>query len=937
MVRVSEVSAPVGGVAVPAATRIVRRAMAAPAALIQRDRVFHMDKAGVAHDEPAPQPVIHMDESGVGHDAAAPQTVMHMDESGVAHDKPQAESVIHMDDGGVGHDQPGPEAGLGGMLAGWSAEAIQAKFGGNTEAAAPNYNAAPLLKRDFSSNWFRAKDTLLKEHRGAKPTPADPESMKANAVMQGLHGLRALDMKETFEATRQEMKQMEPSIMLIEHLKQQRNKLREAVEDPSSSLYASGGPTSPEVLKAKEDLAKQRAALLAKKEEMLLKWGSAGSTTITSDIDSNPKGAYSVLTVRKFNEVFRRQGGGGSGWPFEPGTVYDINVYGQDYMGDWPPFDVTIDDAKEGGGKNWTMTTHQETPLGTDAAAEFTKYQEVMSYLHVLKYIDHAEALDYRITTPETTEAKAEGPEWASYKARIVGRTPLPEQRKELEENLGAAETKYIEFRKRLLDAQRIVSGGTADSPDALLTTMMAAPAPDKSAAKSSADIDDRLKNKVAPGKITGARNQSVQLGPDQKMIDGLSNEMDEYDLGVVAMTASNRIYEQMEIEVIKAREAFVATKARSEKHPPQAEQADVEQAGLGLKKAMVDALYFANEVYMTQGAVQFAVLFKQGMGKDARQSKDLHGGAAVNTSLVVPKELFLHSFTENVGDTLKELNHFHGDDVKGALDKSAKYMDRMMESAENLLGPQYEAALAQWPELKTLRDVASSTAEMKANVDLKGAAELRKASASTGAIEKVLAYMRLGETWESLQAALTEADQATLKKEEAAGKVDMAEIEKNWASRSLATLDAAHDAKRQTALTANTIPDAKALRALVIDFGAEVPKMYHKWLNTGGTKFDKTDKQRTSEAAAAIKPTTMDADIGKLEAAWRTAKGTAQAKADSASKPPPTSPPPTGPPTTEGLDAVMPAPPKPSTSAPPTPPSTPADTAQQLDPKHAT
>jgi hypothetical protein len=90
----------------------------------------------------------------------------------------------------------------------------------------------------------------------------------------------------------------------------------------------------------------------------LLPSTGAGSATLTSDIDVNLKGAHTELAVAAFNTVFKnprtatiaRQT-----WDFEPGVVYDVNVYAVDFMHEFGAVEqdghrVTKKEGAHGGG-----------------------------------------------------------------------------------------------------------------------------------------------------------------------------------------------------------------------------------------------------------------------------------------------------------------------------------------------------------------------------------------------------------------------------------------------------------------------------------------------------------------------------------------------------------------------------------------------------------
>lgn len=71
-------------------------------------------------------------------------------------------------------------------------------------------------------------------------------------------------------------------------------------------------------------------------------WAAAGSTTLTSDIDVNMKGANTEAAVEVFNKLFKKDG-----WSYEAGVVYDVNVYAMDFM-----FGKTFGDGVEDGQGN---------------------------------------------------------------------------------------------------------------------------------------------------------------------------------------------------------------------------------------------------------------------------------------------------------------------------------------------------------------------------------------------------------------------------------------------------------------------------------------------------------------------------------------------------------------------------------------------------------
>lgn len=85
-----------------------------------------------------------------------------------------------------------------------------------------------------------------------------------------------------------------------------------------------------------QEILKQVSAELAeqtKTPEALKKSGGAGSTALSSDIDVNLKGTRTEMAVAAFNTAFKNPKTlKNQVWDYEPGVVYDVNVYAIDFM-----------------------------------------------------------------------------------------------------------------------------------------------------------------------------------------------------------------------------------------------------------------------------------------------------------------------------------------------------------------------------------------------------------------------------------------------------------------------------------------------------------------------------------------------------------------------------------------------------------------------------
>ena len=184
---------------------------------------------------------------------------------------------------------------------------------------------------------------------------------------------------------------------------------------------------------------------------------SAGSTTLTSDIDVNLKGNRTEAAVAVFNRLFKRNDAlPGHEWDFEPGIVFDVNVYAMDWMHKWggerqegtsvdqasaspatplePPSDGGEDPRVQGLERVTANVTVAEGSrkgrkqggiAGAEKAAEDAVNSDVFSLVKVRLYMTPLEWEEHkknRHTQPGRAEvfALAEA-EYAKYRAAMVG------------------------------------------------------------------------------------------------------------------------------------------------------------------------------------------------------------------------------------------------------------------------------------------------------------------------------------------------------------------------------------------------------------------------------------------------------------------------------------------------------------------------------------
>jgi hypothetical protein len=134
-------------------------------------------------------------------------------------------------------------------------------------------------------------------------------------------------------------------------------------------------------------------------------------------------------------------------------------------------------------------------------------------------------------------------------------------------------------------------------------------------------------------------------------------------------LAASNRNYERQLQDVAEVRQELEEIQqrlaAKKAVSIPLEDRIAISRLSVMLRTAISESLLYANEAYVTDGAVNHAVVGLQ-LGNPIRQTKAES----------------MHAFFENVGDVLKELDRH--DNFGEAILKSSKYVWRVGDSAYN-------------------------------------------------------------------------------------------------------------------------------------------------------------------------------------------------------------------------------------------------------------
>jgi len=429
--------------------------------------------------------------------------------------------------------------------------------------------ARNILEQDFYSNWFLAQEYLLDPTKWTNKNPKEVEEKSAyfKALMETLLKLRE---KETISK--------ETGLLL-----DVRNELKK--QEPFKNLP----------------------------DEQVLDWGSAGSKSLTSDIDVNLKGAGSIQAVGLFNRLFKEK----LGWALDPGTVYDVNVYAQDFMTPSASSGKAFDQDK----KQNTITPVQEVPqlnVNVDDQSEslafdaFALNQDVWSMLKMRIYMSDSEWQGY--CQEMLVNARGDGSENAQ--ARQL----------QIQAQIDDVEISYAEYKGNL--EHKIDEIDTSTDP-----------------------TYQKMRQELEVGKTYLSEHQQEA---SKKMI------------------AANLIYEQKLVEVSRLRQELKDLQAEVKKPNTEVTPAKIKEVGINLKNALSEAILYSNEAYFSQGAVHFAVIGQQ-----------IGGG---QSKLIMSEDEHLHSFREQVGDSLKVLNEYEKAPIDKAILKAGKYIDRMAKSAIPLI-----------------------------------------------------------------------------------------------------------------------------------------------------------------------------------------------------------------------------------------------------------
>ncbi|SFM29899.1 hypothetical protein SAMN03159341_12517 [Paenibacillus sp. 1_12] len=411
------------------------------------------------------------------------------------------------------------------------------------------------------------------------------------------------------------------------------------------------------------------------------KWAAAGSTTLTSDIDVNLKGNHTEYAVQVYNQLFKKGIPSGHVWEVESGVAYDVNVYALDFM--HAAFTFSKESKLADGGR----ITGKEGARKDQAKGGFTE-----------EMIGRRDTGDQKIWSLVKMRLYMTKEQWGSYVS-----TTKPDY-----DTLNQVELRYSEYFNTLQKKMINEAGLPLNQADGLINEAVA-----------TEETGIKQIDKVAEILALKQKTKGVSLAEDT-----IAEQ--------AKMGASNRIYEERLKEIKKVRleleerigrynELLVAkeTGGPSRVRSASAGQTELEilKGALEmelrhLRRLLSEAAMFSNEAYLTDAAVNHAVVGIQS-GMDLKQTK--------TESMI--------NVNENVADCLKEIARHgggKGEEFLGeAAYKASKYFFRLADAAKNM-------GLSTVAGVNTLYDAGYEISiELKGrgggNVELQSAEAIRK------------------------------------------------------------------------------------------------------------------------------------------------------------------------------------------------------------------
>ena len=387
--------------------------------------------------------------------------------------------------------------------------------------------------------------------------------------------------------------------------------------------------------------------------DRLTEWAAAGSTTLTSDIDVNLKGTDTEAAVQKFNEIFIADG-----WNYEAGIVYDVNVYALDFMHKEATFGKGMVNKKSHGIIDVTKDIHGNVLTKKDTVKDKKIIDNTTSKTGIVakegarkgraeggfdgsnENIIEADKIDQDIWTHVKTRLYMSKSEWDSH-SKTIGLDDTTKTK---------IEERFENYSKTLQDRMLKDSPSTiveVEEGNAVLA-VEALKSFSKKAIANGKEMDEDILEAKSSNLMMASSNRIYEekLGIINALRQTLKGQVKQYD----GILNSNRIpltdSLQQELDLINLA---------------------IESNLQLLRNMLAEAALFSNEAYITDGAVNHAVV-----------------GTQVGMAVKLKNSESKNAVVENLADSLKEISR-HGDTIGEASFKSGKYLFRMADAALNM------------------------------------------------------------------------------------------------------------------------------------------------------------------------------------------------------------------------------------------------------------
>jgi hypothetical protein len=354
----------------------------------------------------------------------------------------------------------------------------------------------------------------------------------------------------------------------------------------------------------------------------------------------NLKGAATELAVPAFNIAFKQPR---MGFKFnnEPGVTYDVNVYALDFM--------------HGAGMEVGAGTDKHLEVGREFGAAVmgpkkdSPDQEVKGRSGLA---DPAKAAQDSVGQEVAAQVKMRrymtAAEWEKYKTDLIAAAAAnsTEAARKMSDSLARAEAGFLRYMSTMLAEMKRGYGPLDEGAERAL---------EDGVSEDKSGVEQLNEGAEGVAHARGATGTAAHAGAEQAV-----------------MGASNRIYERMLTEVAQLRSRCKLLQAQldgaqvSDRRPDDV-RADLDAQYTILREKLSEAALYANEAYVTDGAVNHTVVGLQ-IGRPVQQQRN---------------EL-LHAVIENHADVRKEISR-HSSWLGEAAYKSGKYAWRLAEAARQL------------------------------------------------------------------------------------------------------------------------------------------------------------------------------------------------------------------------------------------------------------